>query len=254
MRNFCNFVKENITDFGFDGKTKCVYIRDLFDEFKGDKDKIADYLNSLLKDKRIKLQEIDDGGEWEPSYHDIWYSVDEVLNKKYPSNYHIIIKTFDTQNILRIRSDDRILFQEYKRIITKEDPYGEEDWMSESLESRDGKHFKIDRRGNFKIGDRVYCIGKYRDINFNKETGEVKEFYVTSDADEIFIRFDSKFDTHLESGDYNQDPQRQSYYVGYNNVKHLDENKLKELFKRKEENSLRHIDIDPYGEDDWWNE
>ncbi len=78
-----------------------------------------------------------------------------------------------------------------------------------------------DPDGNFSAGDRVIVTGKYNDITFKGEVGNIINFYEAGDKSqkrEILIKFDNRFNTNLMAGDNNEDPTRSSYYLTSNFV------------------------------------
>ena len=145
-------------------------------------------------------------------------------------------------------TDEMIRIQKIKkteRKFTPEDPFGEEDW--------DVNEASSDVKYNFKVGDYVVCKGHMDAIDFKGEVGVITRVL----ANNLYtVKFLTKFDTSL----YNayDDPSRCSYNVYIKYLKPCDKKSLKkikekeeELNKKKEELRLKHIDIDPYGEEDW---
>lgn len=129
------------------------------------------------------------------------------------------------------------------------DPYGEEDWLEESKLFESSK--MEDVKGNFKIGDRVYCEGYYN-IQFKGETGTILKFWDDGkNLFEILVKFDKHFSNSLTNGDNNEDPERKSAYVKYELVHFLDPERELEIKREKEQIRLRHMDVDPYEEEDW---
>jgi len=83
------------------------------------------------------------------------------------------------------------------------------------------KYTDYDPDGNFSVGDRVIVNGKCNDITFKGEVGTIINFYEAGDKSqkrEIFIKFDSRFNSNLMSGDNNEDPTKRSYYLTSNFV------------------------------------
>jgi hypothetical protein len=115
------------------------------------------------------------------------------------------------------------------------------------------KYTDYDPDGNFNVGDRVIVNGHYVNITFKGESGTIINFYEAGDNSkkrEILIRFDSRFNTDLMSGDNNEDPSGTSYYVTSDLVELEDKTpgKIKWYSKGLWE---KYNEIDPYNEEDW---
>jgi len=128
-----------------------------------------------------------------------------------------------------------------ERIITKEDPYGEEDWENENKIYESGKY-------DFEVGDIVICNGRTDSIFFYGEVGIVTDF-VNSRAT---VKFQKRFNNHLHSnGGF--DPSRSSYNIDFKCLQNADPEKIEKLKRKKEELRLKYLDIDPYNEEEWEN-
>lgn len=125
------------------------------------------------------------------------------------------------------------------------DPYGEEEWENENkiYESKD----------DFNVGDVVVCNGRMDDILFKGEIGIITRI---NDDVSACVKFDNRFNVQLHTG-YG-DHTRSSYNISFDHLKKADgdefekwEEEQKRIKQKKEEYRLKHMDIDPYGEENW---
>lgn len=143
-----------------------------------------------------------------------------------------------------------------KRIFTKEDPYGEEDWINESKEDKP----------KYKFGEKVYFFGNFKMLDFlfgevyisdrlkhksnghwwygiNKEKVSLRDKVLS--RDEGTTRWICEDELYDNEEDYFK--HKEEYDIRMSNYK--EEERKKEL--KKQELRIKMMDIDPYGEEEW---
>lgn len=178
-----------------------------------------------------------------PSY-DTWLGCTFKQNGEL-KRFHILKKDYH-DFYLSNKKKSKIVFNEV-------DPYGEEEW--DDIQERKLNNFSNFVNKNkgieFKIGDDVICKKGHQDgydvegwegkIVSKDDSGAGRLNGVIKYGNMCYIKFDYK------------------YYIGHfwifsELLKHIDPEKAELIRKKKEKIRLKHIDIDPYGEEDWENE
>jgi hypothetical protein len=83
---------------------------------------------------------------------------------------------------------------------------------------------------------------------FNGETGKVIGIY---GSDYLLVKFDTRFSKDLHKGELCEDPSASSYYMRPKFLSYADPKIQEELKKRREEIRLKHVEVDPFGEENW---
>jgi len=165
----------------------------------------------------------------------------------YDVKFHSIGYTYIvSKNILKPISELRKKREEMRLKYMDIDPYGEEDWDMD-YNSNYYKHLNESEINDFQIGDSVICHGQMDDIYFNGEVGIILSM---SDSPLLAVKFPERFNNHLWDCD-RIDFTNSSYYIYYYLLELTDPEKIEYRKKIREEMRLKHMDVDPYGEETW---
>jgi len=249
LASYESFVFENHRAI-FQSDDRVVYI------YKGDKHDLAQGYCPEIYGYEGKI----DG--WMGDYYVVKFDkyLIDVLPPAYRNENRLLCVPSETLALTKAEKERR----EKSRVITPEDPYGEEIWegLSDLKDKFKKKHPKFD------IGDFVIAAGTQDDIVFNGEIGEIintTTYYNLFHEWEYGVKFPTKFNEHLHGEILDnldgKDPKDCSYWIrekllhraDRDSIRKMEEDKIKKDILRKEM-KLKMKDVDPYGEEDWLDE
>lgn len=208
MKKFENFLNESNSDDNFQVGDEVVCINNSdtsFNDFQvGDEVISVDSVGTLTKNKVYTIIHADE------NYIDVIDDYDEISGWL----KHRFIKKELSDEEKRKRDELKLIMKIKHR---EDDPFGEEDWLSES-----NSH-------NFKVGDEVVCVNDLGAISFVKG-----EKYIISNCSGSYVGI-------------------KGYGTGWR-ADRFEKIFTKEEIRKREELKLKHINDDPYEEEDWLSE
>lgn len=241
------------------------YLKDVYEKFDGDIDKICEYLNKKYKDKIFKIEDMYDAGNdiiisnitFKPIlysgkinryrlnlYYSISYTYKEGCQKREieHSTYADLKNDFITEM--------EIIYP--KQIFTDEDPFGEEEWENESV-----KLFENNNRNKELVfltwhGSGIIDASKNDVYILQKDLGDECLLYNNYHQNAKFDKF-ARIMTEEEKEKYIYNDKLPIAVYGPNGFNNIYFSQLGNIIKRKltEDELTKYKEIDPYGEEEW---
>ena len=212
-----------------------IKISEIFDKIPDTESRIEELKKLLLN----KIFDIEYG-----SFGNIKFMINKLVKNIYIDRDYIsdIGVLFNVGSTDIAYSDIYHLKKEPKQIFSESDPYGEEDWLDES----------VNNNYKFEIGDRVIVRQHFDGDVFVNKVGDV----VFKEDDSCLVKFDTRFSDMQHNGNIEEyiDNENKCRWFFPTEIELYDPIEIENRKKIKEESRLKMIDIDPYGEEDWLEE